>query len=117
MASAVYVEVAAEWAHKLALSRCHEPGDYDRAMRSLVEGDDRALNGIGYSTLWGFRYRQPKRIFADIYFELKRAYEAMLERQLAALEKDIAEAKAAGTSSHRLGTAEAVVRAARGERA
>jgi hypothetical protein len=91
MSSALLVEKAVRWADALARAECRQPGDYDNAMRRVGE-----RIGVGYSTLWGLRYRQPKRIWADIYFALADAHEAMRQRQLEALETEIAEAKAAG---------------------
>ena len=108
MTHASFVEEASDWADALARHESRRPGDYDNAMRRVA---DRI--GIGYATLWGLRYRQPKRVFADIYFGLKAAYEAMREAQLQALELEIAEAKATGACPAYLDTAAAVAREAR----
>ena len=101
-----YVERAAGWADCLARQESRCPGDYDNAMRRVAQ-----RIGVGYSTLRGLRYRQPKRIFVDIYFSLSAAYEEMCAAQLKALEAQINERKEAGSTSRAVASAEVVVRA------
>ena len=55
-----------------------------------------ARTGVNYWTLWAFRYRKPKVIAADIFFQIRDSYLALCEREVAKLEHSIAIAKAKG---------------------
>lgn len=57
-------------------------------------------------TFWSLRYRQPKRLFADVYLNLHLAYQAECARQQKALVNDISATAAL------VGTDHALVRAA-----
>jgi hypothetical protein len=75
---------ARQWAGALVQREARGPGDTDNAMRRISQ-----RYGVDYGALWSLRYRPPKRIFADIYFQLRAAYEAECERQLRQLEHEL----------------------------
>lgn len=108
MSDVALVEDARRWANEMVLRESRGPGDMDNAMRRVA-----GRYGLDPGTLWGLRYRPPKRIFADIYFRLQAAYQAERERQLRLLQHDIAITKAkAGSDCHSVRAAQAVVDAA-----
>jgi hypothetical protein len=108
MSSAALVSDARSWANNLILREARGPGDTENAMRRLA-----ARYGLDFGALWSLRYRPPKRIFADVYFSLKAAYEAECERQLRLLEHELAITKAkAGADHPAVRAVEALVRSA-----
>ena len=110
MSEAALIEDARKWANEMVLRESRGPGDMDNAMRRIA-----TRYGLEPGTLWGLRYRPPKRIFADIYFRLRDAYQAERERQLRLLEHEIAITKAkAGPDRVAVRAAETVVAASRG---
>lgn len=90
------VEVSAAMAGRLVEMRCQRPGDLNTAMRS-VESE----YGIGYSMLWGLRYRRDhvKDVAASVFFKLRSAYEAECSKQLRKLEHETFVARQIASSS------------------
>jgi len=80
------VELAADYANRL-IEREAGVGGTEEAMRRVE-----AKTGIGYWTLWGLRYRRRdlKTIAADQFTRIRNAYLATCQRQLAALQHEIA---------------------------
>lgn len=74
-------------------ARC--PGDLPEAMGRLER-----RHGLPSRTFWTLRYRPPKRMFADVYLQLKAAYQAECERQQKALENEIAFTAATAGADH-----------------
>lgn len=48
-----------------------------------------SMTGIGFSTLWGLRYRPPKTIDHDKFKRIREAYFALCERQMASLRHEL----------------------------
>jgi hypothetical protein len=110
MNSAALIDEARDYANKLVLRESRGPGDTENAMRRLE-----SKYGLPFSALWSLRYRPPKRIFADIYFQLRAAYEVERERQLRQLQHELAITKAkAGAAASSVVAAQAVVDAEEG---
>ncbi|MBV8895509.1 MAG: hypothetical protein JO051_03280 [Acidobacteriaceae bacterium] len=105
MTNAALIDEARGYASKLVLRESRGPGDTENAMRRIE-----AKYGVPFSALWSLRYRPPKRIWADLFFQLRAAYEAERERQLRLLQHEIDITKAiAGPSANSVVAAEAVV--------
>jgi hypothetical protein len=81
------VEIAADYANRMIEREARGPGDTEDAMRRLE-----AKTGVGYWTLWGLRYRRRdlKTIAADQFQRIRNAYLATCERQLQALQHELA---------------------------
>jgi hypothetical protein len=84
MNAALYVNEAQEWAKSLTRWEARGPGDLENAMRRLE-----TRYGIDSNTLWSLRYRPPKRIFVDVYEQLRAAYQHERERQRKLLDNEI----------------------------
>lgn len=78
------VHVASDYANRMVLREAKGPGDVEDAMRRIE-----AATGIGFSTLWGLRYRPPKTIDHDKFKRLREAYFSLCERQLASLKHEL----------------------------
>jgi hypothetical protein len=105
------VQAAAAFASGLTLMRSRGPGDIPNAMRSIERE-----YGIGYSFLWGLRYRRDrvKDVGASIFFKLRAAYEAECSKQIRKLEHEVSIARQiAGASDPDVCTAQTVVQNAR----
>lgn len=85
------VEVAADYANRMIEREARGPGDTEEAMRRIE-----ARTGVGYWTLWGLRYRRRdlKTIAADQFNRIRAAYLSTCERQLHALQHELALEKA-----------------------
>src|SRR6478736_3059465 len=81
------VELAADYANRMIECEAHGPGDTESAMRRIE-----AKTGIGYWSLWALRYRRRdmKMIAADQYQRIRNAYLATCERQISALQHELA---------------------------
>jgi hypothetical protein len=93
--SEALVSDARQWANNLVQREARGPGDTENAMRRVSQ-----RYGVDYSALWALRYRPPKRVFADIYFALRHAYEAECERQLRQLEHELEITRAKAGPNH-----------------
>lgn len=78
------VDLARNYADRLVLREARGPGDMEEAMRRVE-----AKTGIGFSTLWGLRYRPPKTIDVSVFQRVRGAYLALCERQLATLKHEL----------------------------
>lgn len=87
------VELAADYANRMIERELHGPGDTELAMRRIE-----AKTGIGYWTLWNLRYRRRsiKTIAADQFNRIRAAYLATCQRQLSALQLELAREEARG---------------------
>jgi len=115
MNPAALIEDARHWANALIHRESRGPGDTSNAIKRTAR-----RHGLQFSELWALRYRPPKRIFADVYFRLRAAYEAECQRQLRLLEHELERTKAvAGPDNRAVVAAEALLgaRAARAESA
>ena len=81
------VEIAADYANRMIERESRGPGDTEEAMRRIE-----AKTGVGYWTLWSLRYRRRdlKTIAADQFQRIRTAYLATCERQLHALQHELA---------------------------
>jgi hypothetical protein len=81
------VEIAASYANRMIEREARGPGDTEEAIRRIE-----AKTGIGYWTLWGLRYRRRdlKTIAADQFTRIRDAYLATCQRQIAALQHELA---------------------------
>ena len=81
------VEIAADYASRMVERESRGPGDTEQAMRRIE-----AKTGVGYWTLWALRYRRRdlKTIAADQFQRIRTAYLATCERQLSALQHEMA---------------------------
>ena len=81
------VELAADYANRMIEREARGSGGTEEAMRRVE-----ATTGIGYWTLWSLRYRRRdlKTIAADQFTRIRNAYLATCQRQLAALQHEIA---------------------------
>lgn len=105
MNSAVIINQARSMANELVLRESRGPGDMPNAMRRLE-----SKYGIPAATFFHLRYRNPKRIWADVFLQLQAAYEAAREHQLRQLQHEIAVTKTkAGHRPDFVAPAEAVV--------
>jgi hypothetical protein len=104
MSAAAIIDQARSMANELVLRESRGPGDMPNAMRRLE-----SKYGIPAATLFHLRYRNPKRIWADVFLQLQSAYEAAREHQLRQLQQQVEIAKARGTAPHRVRAAEALV--------
>lgn len=88
------VEIAADYANRMIERETRGPGDTEEAMRRIE-----AKTGVGYWTLWGLRYRRRdlKTIAADQFARIRSAYLATCERQLTALQNELAAEQAKGS--------------------
>ena len=75
--ASVYVEEARDWARALVTSEQRTAGEVEQAIRNVARRER-----LSRGTLWSLLYRPPKRIAAEIYFALGRAYELECERQM-----------------------------------
>ena len=101
-----YVEEARLWADTLIARETRGPGDTANALRRVAR---RA--GVSQAALFALRYRNPKRIWADVHGALRRAYLAECERQMRKLEHEITIARGAGVDDADLRALEALVAA------
>lgn len=102
---------AKDFASEMLRWETRGPGDTDNAMRRLSR-----RHGIEYGALWSLRYRAPKRIWADVYSALAKAYEDERQRQLRKLAHDIEITEAVvGPGSGSAAKARAVLRQAESE--
>lgn len=109
--SEALISDARYWANQLVLRESRGPGDTENAMRRIA-----SRYGVDFGALWSLRYRPPPRIFADVYFALRSAYQAECERQLRMLRHDLELTKAvAGPGLNSVAAAEAVVGPGEGE--
>lgn len=76
MSADTLVRDARKWADAIVMREYQGPGQMDRAMEKAS-----LTSGVDYSTFWALRYRPPKEVFASVYFQLKFAYEAQVQRQ------------------------------------
>jgi hypothetical protein len=83
MSNAAFVDESAEKVRWLVQRETRCPGDTRNAMERLAR-----RHGIDFGTLWSLRYRRPKDLFVSIYFAIHAAYEAEVERQQQALERE-----------------------------
>lgn len=74
---------------KLIQLESRGPGDTNNAMRRISR-----RHGIEYNAIWSLRYRAPKRIWADVYNQVRAAYQSECERQLRKLTHELETAKA-----------------------
>lgn len=81
-----FVADAAECARVLVERRRKIHPDWEAAARRTASDI-----GVDYWTLWGLRFRRPKRIYADAYANIRKAYEA--EQQRAASRADMERAR------------------------
>lgn len=81
------VDLAADYANRMIERESPGAGGTEEAMRRVE-----AKTGIGYWTLWSLRYRRRdlKTIAADQFTRIRNAYLATCQRQLAALQHEIA---------------------------
>lgn len=79
------VDLAAAYADRLIENEAAVAGSTDQAMRRIE-----ARYGVGYWALWGLRYKRPKSVTADIFLQIRNAYLASCERQLASVAHNIA---------------------------
>ena len=93
MSADTLVRDARKWADAIVMREYQGPGQMDRAI-------DRASqkSGVDRSIFWGLRYRPPKDILASVYFQLKAAYEAEVERQTRLYEHERALTNAVNSS-------------------
>jgi hypothetical protein len=85
------VDMAARYARQLVGREMDRTGDLEVAMRQVE-----AKTGIGYWTLWGLWHKRRKLIDRDLFGRLRGAYLALCERQVAALQHELAVEKARG---------------------
>lgn len=86
------VDTAADYVERL-VGREAGGGDIDDAMRRIE-----AKIGVNYWTLWALRYRRPKTIAADLFSQIRGAYLALCEREVAKLTHELAVEKAKGAA-------------------
>jgi hypothetical protein len=110
MNSAAVINQARSMANELVLRESRGPGDMPNAMRRLE-----SKYGIPAATFFHLRYRNPKRIWADVFLQLQAAYEMAREQQLRKLAHEIEVAKARGVAADRIRAAEALVGTANSE--
>lgn len=76
MSGEAFVNDARKWADYLVMREYQGPGQLERSMERASQ-----KTGVDYGTFWGLRYRPPRDILTSVYFTLKMAYEAEVERQ------------------------------------
>lgn len=104
MSAAAIIDEARTIANDLILRESRGPGDMPRAMERLER-----QYGIPASTFFTLRYRNPKRIWADVYLQLRAAHDDFRARQLRQLQHDIDITRAkAGHRTNSIRAAEAV---------
>lgn len=77
------VEDARSVAEKMLEREARCSGDIPNAMERLER-----RHSLPRRTFWSLRYRPPKRMWADVYLQLKAAYLAECERQQKALDHE-----------------------------
>lgn len=78
-------DLATDYARRMVLREASGPGDVENAMRRIE-----AKTGVGYWTLWGLWNRRRKLVDRDLFLQLRNGYLAICERQLKALQLDLA---------------------------
>lgn len=84
-------DLAVDYARKLVSREVAGSGDLEAAMRRLE-----AKTGIGYWTWWGLWNKRRKGVGVDLFSRIRGAYLATCERQIRALQHDLALEKAKG---------------------
>jgi hypothetical protein len=106
MAASSEVAEARVWFNWLLRQESRGPGDTANAMRRVAQ---RA--GVKYGELWSLRYREPKRVWADLYNKLAMAYRAECERQQSLLAHELEKTRlVAGPDHVAVRAAEALLR-------
>jgi hypothetical protein len=82
------VDLAQDYARKL-IGKEAGSGDVEEAMRRVE-----AKTGVGYWTLWGLWHRRRKSVDRDLFARLRGAYLTFCERQISALQHELAIEKA-----------------------
>lgn len=85
------VDLAVDYARKMIQTEARGPGDLDPALARLE-----AKTGIGYWTLRGLWYGRRKLVDRDLFVRLRGAYLSLCERQVSAIQTDLAFEKARG---------------------
>lgn len=109
MTAAALIEHARLMANELVLRESRGPGDMPNAMRRLE-----TKYGVPAATFFHLRYRNPRRIWADVFLQLQAAYEMAREQQLRQLQHEIEISKKAGISKIIIAESEALVRKSEG---
>ena len=98
---------AQDWSKALVQREARGSGDTENAMRRLEQ-----RYGIPWRTFWSLRYRVPKTLCVNVWFQIRAAYLAECERQARKLQHEIEITKAiAGIDDPVVVEAEALVEA------
>ena len=82
-------DLAIDYARKVLSREARGPGDLEEAMHRLE-----AKTGVGYWTWWGLWNKRRKSVDMDLFSRVRGAYLALCEKQVRALQHDLAVEKA-----------------------